>query len=132
MDAIFQPLADTLGASVDQIKVRENLLAKRRRRLTKTQLISCLLLSYPLGSVFVRIPSSQPTLRHLFNIGVTLFYLLPMLGLYGGTLQLLGSTLATYFIAKTNTSASMPWIVFALVFASHLSRSIQLIYGSVL
>jgi lysophospholipid acyltransferase len=38
---------------------------------------------------------------------------MPMLNLYGGALQLLGSTLATYFIAKTNTSPKMPWIVFA-------------------
>jgi lysophospholipid acyltransferase len=112
MDVVFQPLADSLGASVDQIKacMRQILGCSR---LTRLQLISCLLLSYPLGSLFVRIPPGQPALKHIFNIAVTLFYLLPMLNLYGGTLQLLGSTLATYFVAKTNTSKNMPWIVFA-------------------
>ncbi|KAG6918210.1 hypothetical protein DXG01_015803 [Tephrocybe rancida] len=98
MDAIFLPLADAVGASVDQIK-----------------LISCLLIAYPLGSVFVRIPSSQPALRHLFSITVALFFFFPVLKLYQGFFQLLVSILGTYFIAAYDKSYRMPWIVFAHV-----------------
>ncbi|KAI5124885.1 hypothetical protein M0805_007315 [Coniferiporia weirii] len=98
MDALFRPLADSLGASVDQIK-----------------LISCLLISYPLGSVFVRLPAGNHAIKHLFNIGVTLFYLLAMLDLWSGVAQLLVSILAAYFIAKHVQGPNMPWIVFWVV-----------------
>ncbi|PPR01662.1 hypothetical protein CVT26_013103 [Gymnopilus dilepis] len=113
MDALFQPLADTLGASVDQIK-----------------LISCLLIAYPLGSLFVRVPRSKPALRHLFNIGVAMLFFFPVLRLYSAFFQLLGSILATYFIAKYNKSKSMPWIVFVIVMG-HLTVNhvIRVIYG---
>ncbi|KAI0092435.1 MBOAT, membrane-bound O-acyltransferase family-domain-containing protein [Irpex rosettiformis] len=111
MDAVFLPLADALGASVDQIK-----------------LISCLLISYPLGSVFIRIPNSQPNLKHLFNVFVTLVYFIPVLNLWDGFLQLLADVLVTYYVAKNVKSANMPWIVFALVFghltANHIIRAI--------
>lgn len=85
------------------------------------QIISCLLFSYPLGSVFIRLPASQPALKHLFNLAVAAFYLLPVLNLTGGSLQLLGSVLGTYFIAKMNKSERMPWLVFAYVFSFSVS-----------
>ncbi|KAI0698596.1 MBOAT, membrane-bound O-acyltransferase family-domain-containing protein [Cytidiella melzeri] len=111
MDALFVPLADAVGASVDQIK-----------------LISCLLIAYPLGSLFIRIPNSQSNLKHLFNVAVTLFYFIPMLNLFDGFLQLLADVLATYYIAKNVKSANMPWIVFGLVFGhltvNHVIRAI--------
>ncbi|PAV20812.1 MBOAT-domain-containing [Pyrrhoderma noxium] len=110
MDALFVPLADSLGASVDQIK-----------------LISCLLISYPLGSVFIRLPKNH-TVKHAFNIGVTMFYLLGMLNLWSGVAQLLGSILATYYVAKNVKGPSMPWIVFCIVMghlmANHIIRAI--------
>ncbi|TDL29602.1 MBOAT-domain-containing protein [Rickenella mellea] len=98
MDALFVPLASAVGASVDQIK-----------------LISCLLFSYPLGSLFIRMPSSQPAFKHLFSISVTIFYLLGVFSLWNGFFQLLGSILATYFIAANVRGPSMPWIVFGVV-----------------
>ncbi|KAF8075974.1 endoplasmic reticulum protein [Lyophyllum atratum] len=113
MDALFVPLADLVGASVDQIK-----------------LISCLLIAYPLGSVFVRIPSSKPGLRHLFNIVVAIFFFFPVLKLYSGFFQLLASILGTYFIARYDTSSRMPWIVFIFVMG-HLTINhvIRALYG---
>ncbi|KAF8897151.1 MBOAT, membrane-bound O-acyltransferase family-domain-containing protein [Infundibulicybe gibba] len=116
MDALFLPLADALGASVDQIK-----------------LISCLLIAYPLGSVFVRIPSNQPALKHLFNIAVSLFFFFPVLKIYSAFFQLLASIVGTYFIAKFNRSPNMPWIVFVFVMGhltiNHVIRAIyQLSY----
>ncbi|KAG6813196.1 hypothetical protein H0H92_013316 [Tricholoma furcatifolium] len=113
MDALFVPLANAVGASVDQIK-----------------LISCLLIAYPLGSVFVRVPSSQPTLRHLFSITVALFFFFPVLKLYQGFFQLLLSILVTYVLAAFDKSARMPWLVFAFVMG-HLTINhvIRAIYG---
>ncbi|KAG6861485.1 hypothetical protein C0995_015912 [Termitomyces sp. Mi166 len=104
MDALFLPLANAVGASVDQIK-----------------LISCLLVAYPLGSVFVRVPSSQPALRHLFSIAVAAFFFFPVLKLYQGFFQLLASILLTYILAAYDKSARMPWLVFVHV--------IRAIYG---
>ena len=98
MDALFRPLADLVGASVDQIK-----------------LITCLLIAYPLGSLFVRIPSTSPALRHTFNIAVALFYFFPVLKMYSGFFQLLVSVIGTYFIARFDRTSRMPWIVFAFV-----------------
>ncbi|KAF8507843.1 MBOAT, membrane-bound O-acyltransferase family-domain-containing protein [Hysterangium stoloniferum] len=98
MDRLFQKVADATGSSSDQIK-----------------LVACLLVSYPLGSIFVRIPRSQPSFRHLFSIIITGFYLLPVLNLWGGALQLLCSTLATYILAAVIHGRNMPWVVFAVV-----------------
>ncbi|KAL0581244.1 Lysophospholipid acyltransferase [Marasmius crinis-equi] len=95
MDALFAPLVEATGASADQVK-----------------LIACLLVAYPLGSLFIRVPSDTPALRHLFSIVVTLFFLLPMLGMYSGLVQLLGDILFTYFVAKYHKGSAMPWIVF--------------------
>lgn len=117
MDALFQPLVAATGASPDQLKVRVKSPSHMRapaNLFLAVQLIFCLLVSYPLGSVFVRLPS--PTLKHAFNIAVTLFYLLAMLNLANGALQLLASSLATYFIAANVKTSSMPWIVFVFVF----------------
>ncbi|TFK96340.1 MBOAT, membrane-bound O-acyltransferase family-domain-containing protein [Pterulicium gracile] len=113
MDALFVPIANIAGASVDQIK-----------------LISCLLVAYPLGSVFIRIPASQPGVKHLFSIAVSFFLLVPVLHLYSGFLQLLGSVLATYVLAATCKGPNMPWIVFAVVMG-HLTinHAIRAIYG---
>lgn len=80
------------------------------------QLITCLLLSYPLGSLFIRLPSSQPTLKHVFNIAVASFYFVPVLNQGWPFLLLLGDVLATYFIALTVQGPRMPWIVFGCVF----------------
>ncbi|KAJ7667617.1 endoplasmic reticulum protein [Mycena polygramma] len=111
MDALFIPLADAVGASVDQIK-----------------LISCLLIAYPLGSLFIRIPSDRPVLKHLFNIGVTLLFLFPVLKLYSAFLQLLASILGTYYITRYYHGSKMPWVVFIFVMGhltvNHVIRAI--------
>ncbi|KAJ7179508.1 endoplasmic reticulum protein [Mycena filopes] len=116
MDAIFLPLADLVGASVDQIK-----------------LISCLLIAYPLGSLFIRIPSSQPALKHLFNIAITLLFFFPVLKLYTAFFQLLASILGTYYLTRYYHGSNMPWIVFIFVMGhltvNHIIRAVyQLSY----
>ncbi|KIJ19826.1 hypothetical protein PAXINDRAFT_125984 [Paxillus involutus ATCC 200175] len=113
MDALFVPLANVVGASVDQIK-----------------LIWCLLVAYPLGSLFIRIPSSQANLKHLFSILVSLFFFIPVLNLQWGFIQLLASILGTYYIAANVKGSSMPWIVFTFVMG-HLTVNhiIRAVYG---
>lgn len=84
------------------------------------QLITCFLISYPLGSLYIRVPSSAPTLRHLFSIGISFFFLVAVLKLWTGFLQLLASVLATYYIALTMKGPNMPWVVFVYVHCTAL------------
>ncbi|KAF8580586.1 MBOAT-domain-containing protein [Ramaria rubella] len=98
MDDVFQPLVALTGASLDQLK-----------------LIACLVISYPLGSVYVRLPRSQPALKHIFSIALSSIFLILVLNLWLGTLQLLCSVLATYVIAASWQGRNMPWVVFAVV-----------------
>ncbi|KAG7096611.1 hypothetical protein E1B28_004028 [Marasmius oreades] len=113
MDALFAPLVEATGASTDQIK-----------------LIVCLLFAYPLGSLFIRVPSQKPGLRHMFSIAVTMFFLLSLFKMYSGTLQLLADILVTYFVAKWNTGPKMPWIIFFFALG-HLmvNHVIRVFYG---
>ncbi|KAF7313476.1 hypothetical protein HMN09_00503500 [Mycena chlorophos] len=99
----FQALAEVVGASADQVK-----------------LIFSLLITYPLGSLFVRVPSSQPALRHLFSIVASTIILIPLLHLHTAFLQLLASILATFFITKYVHGKKMPWVVF-VVAMGHLT-----------
>lgn len=71
-----------------------------------------MIISYPLGSVYVRIPSGHAGAKHMFSIVITAFYLLGLMKMYNGALQLLGSILAIYYIAKNVQGHTMPWIVF--------------------
>ena len=115
MDAIFVSVASIVGASLDQVKVCKELkpcVLVHRFTQHPFQLISCLLISYPLGSLFIRIPATQPGLKHIFNLAVTLFYLLAVLNMYSAFLQLLGSVVGTYLIAANAQGPKMPWIVF--------------------
>ncbi|PCH41333.1 MBOAT-domain-containing protein [Wolfiporia cocos MD-104 SS10] len=105
MDGPFRFAASAVGASVDQVK-----------------LISCLLISYPLGSVFIRIPVTCPNWRHFFNVAITSFYLLPVLNMWTAYLQLLADVLITYFLAARVKSSYMPWVVFAIIMG-HLTTN---------
>ncbi|KAI9512706.1 MBOAT, membrane-bound O-acyltransferase family-domain-containing protein [Russula earlei] len=111
LDFLFAPLAVKVGASLDQVK-----------------LITCLLVSYPLGSLFIRIPPAQPTLRHLFSILVSSFYFLPVFNHTIPFLSFIGDVLVTYFVALTVQGPRMPWIVFCIMmghlFFNHIERAL--------
>ena len=77
------------------------------------QLLFSLLISYPLGSVFVRLPSSRPYLAHLFSICLSTFFLGPLLGMWTGMLHLACSFLGTYFLVTFSKGPRVPWVVFA-------------------
>jgi lysophospholipid acyltransferase len=132
MDAVFLPLADALGASVDQIKVKYQALYQIHiveLTFLRPQLISCLLIAYPLGPLFVRVPSSKPALRHLFSVIVAIVFFFPVLRLYSAFFQLLASILATYVVTNFHKGKSMPWVVFAYV-ASYI-RAGNYIYNMI-
>ncbi|GAC96833.1 endoplasmic reticulum protein [Pseudozyma hubeiensis SY62] len=96
LDAVFQPIADAAGAPVDYIK-----------------LFTCLLAAFPLASVFPHLPS--PASKHLYSLLVSFTFLVPILNLYSGFLQLLGSALLTYAICTFKLGGkNMGWLVFAL------------------
>lgn len=60
----------------------------------------------------MRIPKNQPAVKHAFSIAVTLWFLVGMLDLWGGTLHVVGSALFTYIMAATVKGRVMPWTVF--------------------
>ena len=78
-------------------------------------MIVALLVNFPLGSVFIRLPPKYPALRHAFSLFISLGILLGVYRLWLGTTQLLASILLTYFIAQNARGPNMPWIVFACV-----------------
>lgn len=96
LESIFQPIADAAGAPIDYIK-----------------LFSCLLAAFPLAAVFPYLPS--PAAKHLYSLAVSFIFLVPILNLYSGFLQLVGSALLTYYICMFKVGGkNMGWLVFAL------------------
>ena len=96
LESIFQPVADAAGAPIDYIK-----------------LFSCLLAAFPLAAVFPYLPSA--TAKHLYSLVVSFIFLVPILNLYSGFLQLVGSALLTYYICYFKVGGkNMGWLVFAL------------------
>lgn len=71
-----------------------------------------MIVSFPLASIFVRLPASRPNLAHLFSLVVTTFFLWPFLSLGRGYLHLLISSAVTYVVVASVRSRHMPWIVF--------------------
>ncbi|CAE6497350.1 unnamed protein product [Rhizoctonia solani] len=100
MDGLFVSISSVLGAPADQIK-----------------LIFCLLVAYPLSTIYIRLPKDNPQIKYVYNVAVSMFFLIPILRLYWGTVHLLVSSGFTYFVAKNIKSQNMPWIVFAFVMA---------------
>ncbi|WOO80133.1 Lysophospholipid acyltransferase [Vanrija pseudolonga] len=96
-DALFDRVSEAAGAPADQCK-----------------LIFSMLVSFPLASIFVRLPASRPNLAHLFSLVVSTFFLWPFLGLGRGYLHLLISSAVTYVVVASVRSKHMPWIVFVL------------------
>ncbi|CBQ70814.1 conserved hypothetical protein [Sporisorium reilianum SRZ2] len=96
LESVFQPIADAAGAPVDYIK-----------------LFSCLLAAFPLAAAFPYLPS--PAAKHLYSLAVSFVFLVPVLNLYSGFLQLVGSALVTYAICTFKVGGrNMAWLVFAL------------------
>ena len=65
--------------------------------------------------MFIRLPNDNPNAKHLFNVAVSVFYVIIVLNLWTGFLQLLFDVVGTYLIASNVKGSNMPWIVFAYV-----------------
>ena len=79
------------------------------------QLIGCLFLSYPVSSIFVRLPPI-PAVRHIVNLAISAFYLLTVMQFWAGTLHMLGSIVATYYAVKLS-GGKYPGLIFLGVMA---------------
>ncbi|KAF6762379.1 endoplasmic reticulum protein [Ephemerocybe angulata] len=82
------------------------------------------------SSLFIRVPASQPSLRHLFSVTVAVLFFFPFEDIFR-VLPTPCEYPATYFIAKYDKSSKMPWIVFVIVMG-HLTVNhvIRAIYGT--
>ncbi|ORX36566.1 putative member of the MBOAT family of putative membrane-bound O-acyltransferase [Kockovaella imperatae] len=108
-DALFEKLASVAGAPISQIK-----------------LISILLVSFPIASLYGRLPAKRYNVAHLYSLIVSLIYLVPILGLGRGTLHLLFSCIGTYLIVVILRGPLMPWTAFIFCMGhllyNHISR----------
>lgn len=93
---------------------------------TTLQLVFCLLVAYPLSSLYVNLPTDGT--RHYYSILVATFFLVGILKLWSGFLQLLFSIVGTYLIVVFNRTERMPWLVFAFTMGhltiNHVYRTI--------
>ncbi|POS84053.1 hypothetical protein EPUL_004506, partial [Erysiphe pulchra] len=84
------------------------------------KLISSFFISFPLAGLLKRIPDDKPTLKNLFIISASLFYLVGLFDLWSGIRTLAISSTFAYCAAKYINGPFMPWIVFIFVMG-HLS-----------
>ncbi|OAP57547.1 hypothetical protein AYL99_08285 [Fonsecaea erecta] len=103
IDIPFLWLSKAIGASVDEIK-----------------LLAIFLISYPLAAVLKRLPDDKPQWKNIFSVSITLFYLLGVYDLWGGTVTLLIDAIGTYLIAYYLDGSLMPWLGHMSI--SHIER----------
>lgn len=90
--------------------------------LASFKILLCTLLSFPFSVVFKRLPDANYTLKNLYVISVSSFYVFGILELTTGLVTLLISSLGCYFITRYLRTKSMPWINF-LFLMLHLAYS---------
>ncbi|KAK5109450.1 hypothetical protein LTR62_007009 [Meristemomyces frigidus] len=101
----FDYAAKALGASTDEVKM-----------------IGLFLGSYPLAAVLKRLPDNKPWIKNVFNICVTIFFLVGLFDLWGGLAVVVFDAAGTYAIAKYVKGPYMPWIGFVFLMG-HMSVS---------
>lgn len=108
----FEYVAGKLGASPDEFKM-----------------IVLFLISYPLAAVLKRLPDDKPHVKNVFNISVTIFYLIGLFDLWSGLLVILFDAIGTYLIAAYVEGPYMPWIGFVFLMGhmslSHIYRQME-------
>ncbi|KAL9112682.1 MAG: hypothetical protein Q9227_002985 [Pyrenula ochraceoflavens] len=111
IDAPFNALARSTGASVDELKV-----------------IASFLLSYPLAAALKRIPDTKPWQKNVFICGVSIFYLVGLFDLWDGVRTLLYTSVGAYTISYYLDGSLMPWIGFIFLMGhmsiNHIYRQI--------
>ncbi|RPB25675.1 MBOAT-domain-containing protein [Terfezia boudieri ATCC MYA-4762] len=96
IDKPFVALEGTIGVPKDELK-----------------LLFSMFLSYPLAGVLKRLPEAQTWKKNLFIIAVSLFICTGIFSLWTGFLTLVGTSMATYYLAANFKSPFMPWVAFA-------------------
>ncbi|KAL4914252.1 MBOAT, membrane-bound O-acyltransferase family-domain-containing protein [Aspergillus aurantiobrunneus] len=111
IDYLFSYPARVTGASIDELKI-----------------IASFLLSYPLAALLKRIPDAQPWKKNVFNIAVSLFYIIGLFDLWDGLRTLIYSSAGIYAIAYYIDGSMMPWIGFIFLMGhmsmNHITRQI--------
>ncbi|EDK36331.2 hypothetical protein PGUG_00429 [Meyerozyma guilliermondii ATCC 6260] len=79
------------------------------------KVLLCSLLSFPFSVIFKRLPDDQYTLKNVYIIGVSCFYIFGILELYSGLRTLLISSMGCYFITRYLRTSSMPWVNFVFL-----------------
>jgi len=86
------------------------------------KLAICLFGSFPLNAILKRLPDKNITLKNVYIISVSSFYLFGIMSLFSGFRTLFISTMFTYLCTKYLKSDLMPFINFAFVMG-HLAFS---------
>ncbi|RLV93388.1 Lysophospholipid acyltransferase [Spathaspora sp. JA1] len=76
------------------------------------KVLLCTLLSFPFSIIFKRLPDNKYTVKNLYNIAVSAFYIFGILDLKSGLGTLLFSSLGCYLITRYLRTPSMPWVNF--------------------
>ena len=74
------------------------------------KILLCTLLSFPFSLVFKRLPDKKYTLKHLYIVLVSVFYVFGILELYSGILTLLVAASGCYIITRYLRTPLMPWV----------------------
>ncbi|KAH8919908.1 MBOAT-domain-containing protein, partial [Atractiella rhizophila] len=91
------------------------------------KVIVILFASIPLALLYPLLPPAPSLLTPAYSLAVSYIFLTQVLHLHNGFFQLLGSSIATYYLVAWRVSKSMGWEVFALTMGhllfNHLYRS---------
>lgn len=98
------------------------------------KVLVCTLLSFPFSWIFKRLPDHRYSLKNVYNILVSAFYVFVILDVHSGVVQLLISALGCYFITRYVRSPVMPWINFLFLmghlFYEHIHMQFFNVYDS--
>lgn len=86
------------------------------------KILLCALLSFPFSAIFKRLPDARYTLKNVYIIAVSSFYIFGILNLGTSILTLQFSAIGCYFITRYVRTNLMPWINFLFLMA-HLAYS---------
>jgi len=86
------------------------------------KILLCSLLSFPFNVVFKRLPDQRYTLKNVYVVSVSAFYVFAILNLTTGLGTLLISSGGCYFITRYIRTSQMPWINFLFLIV-HLAYS---------
>ena len=86
------------------------------------KILLCTLLSYPFSIIFKRLPDREYTLKNVYVVIVSAFYVFGICDLRSGFGTLILSTLGCYFITRYLRTSSMPWVNFIFLM-THMAYS---------